>query len=99
MNNLCLAGHITQEPEKSISTNGTKVAKFKIAVDKFSKENDESTYDVFEVVLFRDLADVDLKVGQFVGVSGKLLANNYQKDSKSYFNCSIVGNNITFLGK
>lgn len=99
MNDVNIAGRLLQEPERSQSASGIKIAKLKIAVDKINKDGDNNGYDVFEVVVFRDLADIKVEVGQFLGISGRLMANNYEKEDKSYYNCSIVGNNIALLGK
>ena len=98
MNSINIAGRIIEEPAKSQSANGLHIARFKLAIDK-QKDNSNNGYDVFEVVVFKDLADMDLKLGQFVGVAGRLTANNYEKDGKTYYNCSIVGNALTLLGK
>ena len=97
MNSVNIAGRISDEPVKATSANGLNFAKFKITVDKNNKDTNGG-YDVFEVVVFRDLADLKYEIGQFVGVTGKLQANNYEKDGKSYYNCSIVGNAISMLG-
>lgn len=97
MNSLNIAGRITEEPLKSKSANGLDFAKFKIAVDKV-KDNNTNGYEIFEVVVFKELANIDLKIGQFVGVSGKVSSNNYEKEGKSYYNCSIIGNNISLFG-
>lgn len=98
MNTVNLAGRIADDPVKSTSSNGLAFTKFKITVDKNGKEGNSNGYDIFEVVVFRELADIKLKVGQFVGVTGKLSANNYEKEDKSFFNCSIIGNAVTLLG-
>lgn len=99
MNSVNIAGRITEEPLQSVSSSGLNIARFKIAVDKTNKDSNGNTYDIFEVVVFKDLANLDLKLGQFVGITGKLTANNYEKDGKAYYNCSIVGNVVSLLGK
>jgi len=99
MNAVNLAGRIVEEPIKAVSTNGVNLARIKIAVDKNNKDGSTNGYDLYEICVFRELADINLEVGQFVGVTGKLTANNYEKDGKSYFNCSIIGNTICLLGK
>lgn len=99
MNTLIIAGKVVEEPQKSVSSNGVNIARFKMAVDKNGKDGSVNGYDLFEVVVFRELADVNLEVGQFVGVTGKISANNYEKEGKSYYNCSVIGNVISLLGK
>ena len=97
MNDLNIAGRLLQEPEKSQTANGLKIARLKIAVDKLGKDS-EDNYDVFEIVVFKELADIKVEIGQFIGVTGRLSANNYDKEGKTYYNCSIVGNYLSVLG-
>lgn len=98
MNTVNIAGKIIEEPIKSTSSNGVKLAKFKLAIDKHDKEGNVSGDDSYEIVVFRELADLNIKLGQYVGITGKLTANNYEKEGKTYYNCSIVGNSISLLG-
>lgn len=97
MNTISIAGKVIDDPVKAVSSSGLDFAKFKIAVDKTGKDSNNG-YDVFEVVVFKDLANIKYNIGQFVGVTGKLSANNYEKDGKSFYNCSIIGSGITLLG-
>lgn len=98
MNTVNIAGKIIEDPVKSTSSSGIKLAKLKLAVDKHDKEGKTNGDDSYEIIVFRELADLNLKAGQYIGVSGKLTANNYDKDGKVYYNCSIVGNSISLLG-
>lgn len=95
MNSVNIAGKVIEEPVKSQSSNGINLARFKLSVDKSAKD---SGADVFEVVVFRELADIELQNGQYIGVTGKLVSNNLEKEDKKYYNCSIVGNAITTFG-
>lgn len=97
MNSVNFAGKVIDEPIKSTTSTGLSIMRFKVSVDKASK-SDLTAYDVFEVTVFRELADLKLEIGQFVGVSGRLVSNNFEKEGKTYYNCSIVGNSITLLG-
>lgn len=98
MNSVNIAGKIIEEPVKATSSNGLPFAKFKINVDK-NKDANGNGYDTYEIVVFRELAELKYEIGQFVAISGKLTTNNYDKEGKQYFNCSIVGNSISFMGK
>ena len=97
MNTISIAGKLIEDPQRASSASGINFAKIKLAVDKPSKDN-ENGYDVFEVTVFRDLADIKLEVGQFLGVTGKLVSNNYDKEGKKYYNCQLIGSTITVLG-
>lgn len=95
MNSINIAGRVIEEPLKSQSSNGLNIAKFKIAVDKTSKDGG---FDVFEITVFKELSDLKLDIGQFVGVTGRLVSNNYEKEDKKYYNSTIIGNAISLLG-
>ena len=97
MNTVSIAGKVLEEPIKSTSSSGVSIAKIKIGVDKNSKDNDANGYDVFEIVVFRELAEQKYELGQTLGIVGKVSANNYEKEGKAYYNCSIIGNSITVL--
>lgn len=98
MNNVSIAGRIYEEPEKFETSAGLKYCRFKICVDKATKDSDKP-FEIFEVCVFNKLAELNYEVGQFVGVIGRLQANNNDKDGKTYYNASILGGNISFLGK
>lgn len=98
MNSVNIVGRVIDDPSKQDSSNGLKIAKFRIAVDKNSKDNDPNNYEVFEIVAFRDLAEMKIEVGQTAIVAGKLSANNFERDNKAYYNCSIVANNLSLIG-
>ena len=38
MNTLIIAGKVVEEPQKSVSSNGVNIARFKMAVDKNGKD-------------------------------------------------------------
>jgi single-stranded DNA-binding protein len=96
MNGFYLVGKIISEPEKGETINGTKLCRLKISVDKAAKEQEEN-YETFEITVFRTLAEADYEIGQSVGINGKLMANNYEKDGTQYYNVRLVGNSISII--
>ena len=97
MNTFNLVGRITDEPERFESANGVKVCRIRVSIEKSGKDQDEG-YDVYEVALFRTLAEEKLEVGQCVALSGKLQANNLEKDGNTYYSARLVGNVLEKLG-
>ena len=97
MNAFYLAGRIIDTPEKLESANGTKICRLKIAVEKNIKEAND-VYEIFEITLFRNLAQESFETGQLVAVNGRLQANNYEKDGNLYYNVKLIGNSVTFVG-
>lgn len=96
MNGFYLVGKITSEPEKGETINGTKLCRLRISVDKAVKDQGEN-FEIFEVTLFRGLAETDYEIGQSVAIGGKLTASNYEKDGNQYYNARLVGNNISII--
>lgn len=96
MNGFYLVGKITSEPEKGETINGTKLCRLRISVDKAVKDQGEN-FEIFEVTLFRGLAETDYEIGLSVAIGGKLTASNYEKDGNQYYNVRLVGNNISII--
>ena len=96
MNGFYLMGKIIAEPEKGETINGTKLCRLKIAVEKTVKDQGENT-EIYEVTVFRTLAEADYEINQSVGIVGKLTASNYEKDGNQYYNVRLVGNNISII--
>ena len=97
MNAFYLVGRIIEEPEKLETANGMKLCKLRIAVEKNSKDSNE-TYEVYEIVMFRSLAEENYEIGQYLAVNGRLQANNYEKDGNYYYNAKLLANAIAFVG-
>ena len=97
MNQFELIGKVCEEPERSETNSGIKMARIKLSVDK--GKDDDKTPELYEVTVFRQLAELDLRVGQYVSVVGKLTANNYEKENKTYFNCQLIGNILNLIGE
>ena len=96
MNTFNLVGRVCEEPERFESANGVKVCRLRVSVEKNTK--DENGYDIYEVALFRNLAEEKLEVGQCVALTGKLQANNLEKDGNTYYSSKLIGNSLTLLG-
>ena len=71
MNSFYLVGRVADEAEKFESANGVKVCRLRVSVEKGSKDPAE-TCDLYEVALFRNLAEENYPVGQCIGIAGKL---------------------------
>ena len=97
MNAFYLVGRIIEEPEKLETANGIRLCKVRLAVEKNSKDSSE-TYEVYEVVMFRSLAEESYEPGQYLAVNGKLQANNYEKDGNYYYNAKLLASAVAFVG-
>ena len=97
MNSFYLVGRVADEAEKFESANGVKVCRLRVSVEKGSKDPTDA-YDLYEVALFRNLAEEKYPIGQCVGIAGKLQANNLEKDGTTYYSTRLVGNSVSFIG-
>ena len=79
--NITLVGNVTREPELKFSHSGNPVTKFSVAVNKKSKNGDDSV-SFFEIVTFNSLAENvanSLRKGNRVIVQGNLNVAKYEK--------------------
>ena len=97
MNAFYLVGRIIEDPEKMETANGIKICKVRLAVEKNSKDSTE-TYEVYEVVMFRSLAEENYEPGQYLAVNGRLQTNNYEKEGNYYYNAKLLANAVAFVG-
>ena len=72
MNLYAITGRIVRKPERLETDNGTKICRICVAVDKTNKETADDV-DIFEVTLFRALAEEDYREGQFVAINGRMV--------------------------
>ena len=70
--------------------------KIKIKTDKPAKSDDDLS-NLYEITVFRSLAEENYEVNDHLAISGKLVANNFEKDDNLYYNTKLVGNSITVL--
>ena len=96
MNGFYLMGRIISEPERGETANGTRYCRLKISVDKNARDQEE-TSEIYEIAVFRNLAENEYKIDQNIGVCGKLQANNYEKDGVQYCNVRLLGNTVCFV--
>ena len=58
MNKIFLVGNLTADPDYSVTSNGTPMCRFTVAVNRrFSGQSEERTADFFRVVTFRKTAE------------------------------------------
>ena len=93
MNSFYLVGKIVDSVDMTRTSNGINIARLHLAVERLNKDQ-EVTSDIFEIVLFRSLAERTYKDGQTVAITGKLQANNYEKDGVSYYNNQLIANSV-----
>lgn len=84
MNNVCLLGRLTDDPEVRASTNGASVVSFRIAVNRPGSKECDSQADFINCVAWRQLAEFIGRYftkGKMIAIIGTLRTRNY-KDPK-----------------
>ena len=82
INRVVLVGRLTRDPESQYTPNGIAIAKFTVAVDRFSKdpETGEKETDFIPVVTFRRSAEFVTQFitkGRLVGVDGRIQVRSW----------------------
>ena len=102
MNKIFLIGNLTADPDYSVTSNGTPMCRFTVAVNRrFSSQNEERTADFFRVVTFRKTAEncsSFLAKGRKVGVVGSLQINDYtDKEGNRRQSVDVTADEVEFL--
>ena len=103
MNNVCLVGRLTKDPELRTTSSGLSTTTFTIAVDgRRNPETGESSADFIQIVAWRNQAENICKYcqkGTQVAVQGRITSRSYDaQDGTKRYVTEVVANNVTFLG-
>lgn len=103
-NRVILVGRLTRDPETRMTTTGSAVASFVLAVDRPPRSTDnQRTTDFIRIVAFNKLADfarLYLKKGQLVLVEGELRINKWQsREGVNMTTPEIWARDIRFMEK
>lgn len=98
MNNFILVGNIEREPEIKETNSGLKYCQLLIR-EKRTFKNSDGKYesDLYNVTLWKNLAEGEYKEGSFVAVRGRLQANNYDKEGVTYYHPDLVAEKVQFI--
>ena len=81
MNNICLIGRLTADPDIKYTESDMCVAKYVLAVDRqYKRDDDEQTADFFPCVCFGSIAEFvekHLHKGIKIGITGRIQIENY----------------------
>ena len=99
-NKVFLIGRLTRDPEYRLTPSGIAVTKFTMAMDRFRKQDGESSADFIRVVVWRKLAEICnqfLKKGRLVSIEGRLQVDSYEKDGEKRYVYDVVADNMQML--
>ena len=91
MNTFNIIGKIKEEPKMYVSANGTQIAKVRFGID--NNDNEE----IVEINFFNKMSNLKFDIDRVLAIQGKIRANNFTKDNKTFYNVELVGNNVEFL--
>ena len=81
MNQFFFIGNLTKDPEVRTTNAGIKVCNFTIAINRRMKNNGEQQTDFFNIVAWRQLAELwekYLSKGKKVAITGSIQMRNYE---------------------
>lgn len=101
LNQIVLVGRIAKGPDFVENEKGKKVANMTLAVPR-SFKNVEGEYetDFLSCSLWNGIADnvsEYCKVGDLVGVKGRMSSNVYEKEGQKHYKMDIIAEKVTFL--
>lgn len=100
MNHTYLIGNLTRDPDVKSTNAGIKVCNFTIAVNRRMKNNGEQQTDFFNIVAWRQLAELCekyLSKGKKVAVIGSIQTRTYEKDGVKRTAWDILADEVEFL--
>jgi single-strand DNA-binding protein len=99
INVVTIFGRIGKKPEQRLTTGGTEVTEFSIAVDKRKKEDPPMWFRITAFGKQAEFANQYLDKGRQVIISGRLEQRKYEdRDGKSRESISIVAEQIEAVG-
>lgn len=101
MNKFYLIGNLTRDPELKTTTNGISVARFSLAVNRRYKKDGVQQVDYFNIVAWRQLADLCgryLAKGRKVAIVGAIETRTYEaQDGSKRTAFDFVADEVEFL--
>jgi single-strand DNA-binding protein len=98
LNKTQLIGNLTRDPEIRYINNSTPVAKFGIAVNRKTKDKDETLFvDIVSWERTAEKVNKFLKKGMSVFVEGRLVIRSYEKDGEKRYVTEIVAQDVQML--
>lgn len=102
INSVALSGRLTKDVEYKVTTNGTKVATFTLAVQRSYKDSDGNYLADFpRIIAFRGAADIAnnyLNKGDLCNVHGRLQTRQFDNDNgQRVFLTEIISDDIQLI--
>lgn len=103
LNNIVLVGRIVEPPQLRESTSGNKYATVVLEIMRpFKNSNGIHDSDRISVTLWKGIAEMACdccKVGDMLGVKGRLQAYCVEKESHTYYNYEVIAEHLSYMTK
>ena len=99
MNRFFGIGRLTADPQITIAQSGTKIARYKLAINRPKNDDGTQEADFISCVCFNKTADFVerfLKKGMKIAVSGTLQTGSYIKDGVTHYTTDVIVNEHEF---
>ena len=100
MNEFALIGTLVSVGPLEETSSGIKVVNFHVKVDRPFKSS--VTFDEFKITAFKELAEEISSrkiIGNDVLVKGRLQANNYSKDERTFYSTELLAEKVMYVVK
>lgn len=102
LNNVCLVGRLTDNPELRYTPNNQAVATFRLAVNRnFKSQNGEREADFINCVIWRQQAENLAnwaKKGALIGIVGRIQTRSYEnQQGQRVYVTEVVADNFQLL--
>ena len=103
LNNVTLMGRLTADPELRMTTSGTSVTQFTVAVERdYVKSGEERQTDFINVVVWGKTADfvtTYFHKGDMIAVVGSIQVRNYEdKNGNKRYATEVIADKVSFCG-
>ena len=101
MNNVVLAGKVSELPQLKETTNGTKYATIVLEVTRpFRNSSGQYDSDRIAVTLWKGIAETAMdvcKLGDTIGVKARVQTFSVEKETQTYYNYEFIAEQVSFL--
>lgn len=100
MNKWIGTGRLVAEPNISMSQGGTKIAKYRLAVNRPKKQDGTQEADFISCICFNkgaDFVEKHLHKGTKIGVVGRIQTGSYEKDGVKHYTTDIIVEEHEFM--
>jgi single-strand DNA-binding protein len=95
MNLFAFVGNATRDCEITTTQNGTDIATFTLAINKYGK--DEADFIRIKAIGKRAAVGAYIKKGTKVGVQGIVSTGSYEKEGQKIYTTDFLANNVELL--